>query len=90
MQKWTQWIENLAKDGKFVSGLPLDEEGKVLEGNSKVITDGPYAEGKEVVGGYSIVNANSMEEAIRHLDGCPIFESGGSVEVRKLLTMQMD
>lgn len=90
MQRWTEWIENLSKEGTFVSGLPLDREGKVMTGQSRVLTDGPFTEGKEVVGGYSIVNANSLEEAVEHLKGCPIFEEGGSAEVRKLLSMQMD
>lgn len=87
MQKWTKWIEDLSKDGKFVSGLPLDGSGKVLTGKSRLVTDGPFTEGKEVVGGYSIVNAKDLEEATSLTKGCPIFESGGSVEIRKLLSM---
>ena len=90
MQKWAKWIEDLSKEGKFVSGLPLDQEGKVLEGNSRVLTDGPFTEGKEVVGGYSIVNAENLDEAVELTKGCPIFETGGSVEIRKLLSMEME
>jgi hypothetical protein len=48
----------------------------------KVITDGPFAEGKEVVGGYFLVRAETLEQAAEMAKDCPIFESGGSVEVR--------
>jgi hypothetical protein len=50
-----------------------------------VITDGPYAEVKEVVGGYVFVKATSLEEAITMTEGCPMFDHGGTVEVRKIM-----
>jgi hypothetical protein len=55
-----------------------------LRSPNKVITDGPFAEGKEVVGGYFIVRAESLNQAAEIAKDCPIFESGGSVEVRSI------
>jgi hypothetical protein len=56
----------------------------VLRSPNKVITDGPFAEGKELVGGYFLVRADSLDEAARMAKDCPIFETGGSVEVRPI------
>ncbi len=81
MQKWMNWIQKLRDQGKYVAGDPLQAGGKVLK-SSKVITDGPFAEGKEVVGGYFLVRAETLDEAAQMAKDCPIFETGGSVEVR--------
>lgn len=89
MQKWGAWIEQLSKAGKFKSGLPLDRGGKVVSGKNKLVTDGPFAESKEGVGGYLIVTARDISEAAEIAKGCPIFEDGGAVEVRAILPMTM-
>ena len=59
-------------------------EGKTVAPDG-MITDGPYAEVKEVVGGYVFVKATSLEEAIDMTTGCPMFDHGGTVEVRKIM-----
>ena len=84
MQKWMAWIERLRTQGTYVAGEPLERVGKVLRSPNKVITDGPFAEGKEVVGGYFIIRAESLNQAAETAKDCPIFESGGSVEVRAI------
>lgn len=89
MMKWTLWMEELAKKGKMRGGEPLDAPGKVLSGKSKKVTDGPFAEGKELVGGYLIVEALSMEEAVELSKGCPIFDHDGSVEVRPIRELNL-
>ena len=81
MRKWMGWIQRLRDEGKYIAGDPLQGAGKVLS-SRKVITDGPFAEGKEVVGGYFLVRAETLEQAAEMAKDCPIFESGGSVEVR--------
>jgi len=81
MQKWMGWIQRLRDEGKYLAGDPLEGAGKVLT-SKKVITDGPFAEGKEVVGGYFVVHAATLDEAAEMAKDCPIFENGGSVEVR--------
>ncbi len=89
MQKWEQWIGGLAKSGKFKAGEPLGKEEKVINGSQKVVTDGPFAESKEVVGGYLIVSAKDLNEAAEIAKGCPIHETNGSTEVRDITPMTM-
>lgn len=87
MQKWGVWMQALGESGNFVAGLPLDKGGSVVADAGSVITDGPFAEGKEVVGGYLIVKANDLEHAVELSKGCPIYEHNGTTEVRELMTM---
>ena len=89
MEVWKSWMGNLAGNGQLVDGLPLGKEGKVVTLAGESITDGPFAEGNEIVGGYLIVNAKDMDEAIEISKGCPIFEHDGSVEVREIMSMDM-
>ncbi len=84
MQKWMTWIDQLSKAGTFKAGEPLDQAGKVIQGKKQVVTDGPYAESKDLVGGYLIVKAASLAKATDIAKGCPIFESNGSVEIREI------
>src|SRR6266487_2818076 len=87
MQKWRGWIDELGKKGQFKAGEPLDRTGKVLTGKQKVITDGPYAEAKDLVGGYLVVAAENLDHATELAKGCPIFETNGIVEVRPVMKM---
>lgn len=89
MAKWMAWIDKLAKDGRYVSGEPLLPGGKLIKGNAKNVTDGPYAEGKEIVGGYFIVNAANFEEAVALCDGYPDYDLGGSIQVRQVMKLDM-
>ena len=89
MQKWMQWMGELTQQGKFVGAQPLKGEGKVVKGTSKVVTDGPFVEGKEMVGGYLICKADSFDEAVEISKGCPIFEHDGIVEVREINELKM-
>lgn len=84
MEKWFAWIEKLQKSGQYVSGGSLLPEGKVV--SARTVTDGPYAESKEIVGGYFIIKAKDYQEAIEiSKDGFPDFEFGGKVEVRQVM-----
>ena len=87
MQLWGAWMGEMAEQGKLVRGEPLQKEGSVLTGSSKVLTDGPYVEGKEVVGGYLLVKENDLNAATEMAKGCPIFEHDGIVEVREITPM---
>ena len=89
MGKWMAWIEKLSKAGKYVSGEPLLPGGKLIKGKSKAATDGPYTEGKEIVGGYFIVNAENYDEAVKLCDDYPDFENGGSIQLRQVMKMDM-
>jgi len=88
MQKWRAWMKELEDKGHLKNfGQPLERKGKVVGGKSKTITDGPYAETKDVVGGYSVVVAKDLEQAAALAAGCPVLEGGGSVEVRPVLAL---
>lgn len=83
--KWMAWLKELSDNGHLKSfGEPLQPGGKVVKGGKKQVIDGPYAESKDVVGGYSIIVAKDIDEAVTFSLGCPIFEDGGSVEVRTI------
>ena len=88
MQKWGEWMKELAESGNLVSGQPLDQGGKVVEKGGEIVTDGPFAEGKEIVGGYLIVKAEDLDHAVKLSKDCPIFELDGTTEVRELLPME--
>ena len=81
--QWMAWFERLAAQGKVTAGSPLEKEGKVVSGkNGRVISDGPFAESKEAVGGYFLLQVNSLDEAIALAQECPGLAYGAKVEVR--------
>jgi len=84
IKQWQDWIGGIAGQGKFIGTNRLGFEGKTLKPNN-VVTDGPYAEVKEIVGGYILVKANSIDDALELAKGCPILNIGGHVEVRNIM-----
>ena len=90
MQKWMHWMGELSRQEKLLSAQPLNKTGKLLVGNKKTVTDGPFSEGKEMVGGYLMCRANNYEEAVEIAKECPILEfDDGIVEVREIQELQM-
>ena len=89
MQKWVAWMDQLRAKGRFVGGEPLERAGKVLKGRQHQVTDGPYTESKDLVGGYLSVTAETLDEATELARGCPILERDGVVEVRPIMKMTM-
>jgi hypothetical protein len=89
LQAWLAWIRSLEAKGHLKApGQPLEPTGKVVRGKKKVVTDGPYAEAKDVVLGFIVVEARDMAEAVELSSGCPMLEGGGSVEVRPVGTLR--
>ena len=87
MKPWQDWMGGLAAQNKLVSsGNRLAAAGKVLKPDN-VITNGPYVEIKETIGGYIIIRADSIDEAVELSKGCPILKVGGNVEVRAIIPM---
>ncbi|GAB3325531.1 YciI family protein [Larkinella ripae] len=82
--KWDAWIGGLAAQGKMLGTEALLPAGKLMTDGGKTVTDGPYTEGKEIVGGYMLLAANSFDEAVALAQGCPHFDTGGKVEVRQI------
>jgi hypothetical protein len=88
-QKWMDWVGQLITQGRFISGNPLARDGKTIQGKKPMTTDGPFAEGKEFLGGYLILKAESQEKALELALGFPDFDLEGSVEVRELVKMAL-
>ncbi len=86
MKKWTTWINGIAQKGRLKGGQPLEKGGKVIR-PKRAVTDGPYTEAKDVVGGYLIVTADGLDDAVEIARGCPAPDEGGSVEVRAIAPM---
>jgi hypothetical protein len=89
LHKWRAWFEDLGAKGHIKErGNPLEATGKVVRKKTSV-TDGPYAEAKDVIGGYTLVQAKDITEAATLAGGCPIYDNGGFVEVRPIMLMSM-
>lgn len=87
MQRWMDWMGGIAAQGKLVDrGNRLHHTGKVRRTDG-LITDGPYTEIKESIGGYTVVRAESLEDATKLSEGCPVLKFGGNVEIRELWVM---
>jgi hypothetical protein len=87
MQKWFSWVDELKAKNIYVSGEPLIPEGKTVSGKKAVVTDGPFAESKEIVGGFFIIKADSIEQATEIAKDCPDLPLDGIVEVREVMKM---
>jgi len=88
MGKWMSWLKELGDKGVLKSaGQPLERAGKLVSGAKRTVTDGLFAEAKDVIGGYSIVEARDLDHAVELSNGCPIFAVGGAVEVRPTMKM---
>jgi hypothetical protein len=86
MQKWVAWFKELNEKGVIKDpGNPLAHSGKVVRGHNKDVHDGPYAEAKDLVNGYVLIEAGTIDQAVELSKGCPIFDDGGSVEVRPIM-----
>ena len=88
LAKWKDWIDGIAAAGKMAGGHRLGGDAAVLKGRPAMVTDGPFAEGKEVISGFIAVTGADLQEAIDMAKACPVFEhDNGSVEVREVATM---
>ncbi len=89
-EKWRAWMKDLGAKGHIkATGAPMDDTGKVVKGKQKIVSDGPYAEAKDVVNGYMLIEAKDLAQAVEISKGCPILEDGGSVEVRPARNLNM-
>jgi hypothetical protein len=84
MDKWGLWFKKLTDDGHYenVGDRLISAEARTIKSSEKIVTDGPYAEAKEVIGGFIKVKAENLEEATELAKGCPIFTVNGSLEIR--------
>jgi len=88
VKQWQDWMGGIGAQGKLKNpGEALGYDGKTMHADGS-ITDGPYAELKEIVGGFIIVSAESTEDAIQLAKGCPALTNGGKVEVRDIMDLE--
>ena len=81
--QWMAWFNQLKGEGKCVSGNPLEPEGRIVSGeNGRVLSDGPFAESKEAIGGYFLLKVNTLDDAVAIAQQCPGLPYGIRVEVR--------
>jgi hypothetical protein len=85
-EDWMAWFQDLTQKGKAVAGHPLGPEGKVLSGKNRAVTDGPFAESKEAIGGYFMLDVATIDEAVAIARQCPGLPYGVKVEVRPVLS----
>ena len=89
MQVWMKqtmdWIGGIAAQNKFVSGTGLPFDGAKVVGHNNVVTNGPFGDIKETIGGFITVKAESVDEAVEFAKGAPVLQGeGNTVEVRKI------
>lgn len=83
---WMAWFKRLSDQGKAVGGAPLEASGKVVSGKGgRVVADGPFAESKEAIGGYFMLNVETLDEAVTIAQQCPGLPYGAKVEVRPVM-----
>ena len=88
MNQWKAWFERLTKEGTVKAGQPLEREGKIVSGKKgRVVADGPFAESKEAVGGYFLLQVANIDEAVAIAKQCPGLEYGAVIEVRPVAEM---
>src|SRR5688572_30299605 len=90
VSQWAAWFDRLTKEGKAKAGQPLTDEGKIVSGKrGQTVADGPFAESKEAIGGYFLLNVANFDEAVKIAQQCPGLAYGLTVEVRQVADMCM-
>ena len=87
MQKWFTWIAALRDKGIYKGGEPLEDGGLIVT-SDQTVTDGPFPEAKEMVGGYIMISAESIQAASEIAKDCPVLNFGGRVEVRQVAVIE--
>lgn len=80
--QWMTWFNRLKDEGIALAGNPLEPVGKIVAGRNRVVSDGPFAESKESIGGYFLLNVATLDEAVAIAKDCPGLPHGIRVEVR--------
>ena len=84
MTRWMTWLGRLTQEGKVKAARPLGNQGKVITWKKGAPIDGPFAESKEAIGGYFLLQV-SEEEALEIAKECPALKYGVAVEIRPIV-----
>jgi hypothetical protein len=82
MNNWMAWMSQLKKNKQLKLGHPLEDGGKILSG-IKGKDAVSFEDNKDTIGGFLVINAKNLTEATKIAKGCPIFNNGGTVELRQ-------
>ncbi|MEZ0389592.1 MAG: YciI family protein [Verrucomicrobium sp.] len=82
LEQWNAWYDGIAKNGKMVTGRPLERGGRMVSSSGGRTVDGPFAESIEAVGGFFLLDVDDIEEATAIAKNCPSLKYGLTVEVR--------
>jgi hypothetical protein len=89
-ENWVAWFKELSAKGLIKDpGHPLEPGGSIVKGKQKTVHDGPFAEAKDVIGGFTLIEARDLAHATEIAKGCPVLEVGGAVEIRPIEQMKM-
>ena len=83
--RWFAWNQKMRADGVVKGGEALHTGAKRMSGNDRIVTDGPFVEGKDLVGGFYIVQAKDFDGALKIAEGYPDYDLNGTVEVREVM-----
>lgn len=87
MKKWMDWLGGIAAQNKLIDrGNRLADSGRIVKAND-MVTNGPYTDIKESIGGYSLIKAENYDDAVIMAKGCPVLLMGGNVEIREIFAM---
>lgn len=85
LDRWNAWVGRMAADGRLRDGQPLQSSGRLVAGaRGERVTDGPYTEAKELVGGYFLLTDTTLEAATAIAQQCPLLPCGMTVEIRPI------
>lgn len=85
MGRWFAWGDKMQDQGILKGGAALLTDGKRVTGPDRIVSDGPFVESKELIGGYYMVTADSFEEVVQIAQDYPDYDLGGSVEIREVM-----
>ncbi|MFK7812729.1 MAG: YciI family protein [Maribacter sp.] len=85
MGKWFAWGDKMGQQGILKGGEALVPVQKRVIGQNRTVSDGPFADSKEIIGGYYIVSAESADDVVKIAEDYPDYDLGGTVEIRELM-----
>lgn len=83
-ENWKNWFAVWGQTGNIARGNALTLNGKIIKGNGSIVINDIYKNGTEIIGGYLLLNAADLEEAVEIMKTCPIYEFDGYSEIREL------
>ena len=88
MGKWWAWQTKMEEKGIVKGGHALTHDIKRVSGPERIITDGPFVESKEIIGGYYIVVAENADDVVKIAEDYPDYDIGGTVEIREVMVFE--